>query len=66
MKVPIPPDPLQTAFAERVARLAALAGRLDAAATHVDHLAASLSAPFFDEQGEMRAPPPVPAPEASH
>jgi type I restriction enzyme S subunit len=45
----VPPLTLQQAFAEQVARIEALARRLDTAATHADHLAASLSAQIFGD-----------------
>ena len=44
---PLPPLPLQTAFAEQVGRLEALARALDAAAAKAEAMAAALSAEVF-------------------
>ena len=44
---PLPPLPLQTAFAEQVHRLESLARHLDAAAAKAAAMAASLSAEVF-------------------
>jgi restriction endonuclease S subunit len=48
IEVPLPPLPLQTAFAEQAARIEAVARALDAAAAKAEALAASLSAEMFD------------------
>jgi type I restriction enzyme, S subunit len=48
IRVLAPPVVLQTAFAEHVQRLEALARHLDAAATKADAMAAALSAEVFD------------------
>lgn len=47
VSVPLPPLPLQTAFAEQANRLDALARALDAAAGKADSMAAALSAEVF-------------------
>lgn len=47
VKIPLPPLPLQTAFAEQANRLDALARALDAAAAKADSMAAALSAEVF-------------------
>ena len=48
IRVPVPPLPLQTAFAERARRIEALAYALDAAAAKAEAMAAALSAKVFD------------------
>jgi hypothetical protein len=45
--LPIPPLPLQTAFAEQAQRLEATARHLDAAAAKAEAMAAGLSAEVF-------------------
>lgn len=47
MRLPLPPLPLQTAFAEQANRLDALARALDAAAAKAEAMAAALSAEVF-------------------
>jgi type I restriction enzyme S subunit len=48
MRIPLPPLPIQTAFAEQAIRIESVACALDAAAAKAEALAAALSAEVFD------------------
>lgn len=47
LEIPLPPLPLQTAFAEQVTRIESIARALDAAAAKAEAMAAALSAEVF-------------------